>query len=230
MAYPLHWLLSFGGKFNGTGLAPEVWNCNVRGLPDAGSDKDINGEHDTLENIAPLLSQWFNAGSSNMRFDATLEWVKLNQIGPDGKYVKPVTFVHDYAPVVTGGSASPTMPPILTLAFSWTTARSRGPGSHGRIFPPYFLPTDATDVVATATRDAAMASANKLLCAIAATPNTHPGTNFRGMNPMVISKTGVAETITGIRVGSVIDVQRRRKNQIIEQYSSMAMDSSVSFP
>jgi hypothetical protein len=54
-----------------------------------------------------------------------------------------------------------------------------------------------------------------LLAILKTNPPTPVGTSFV---PIVASEQGVSEAITGVRVGDVFDVQRRRKDALREVY------------
>jgi hypothetical protein len=213
--YPQHWLLAMGGQLTGTSGSPEIWQCTIRGIP--GVEAAYGDEDAVLANIAPGVQAWFTAAASRIRNDANLQYLKLNQITPDGRYADPVTHQHDFSPAPTGQIVAG-MPAILTVAWSWTTAAARGLAHTGRIYPPVAIDSQPSSQISNAA--AYVAAAQKLLDAVSASPDTSPGTNFMGLAPRVVSSQGVIREITGVRVGNVIDVQRRRKDAIQEVYSA----------
>jgi hypothetical protein len=218
MSWPQHWLLVFGGKLNASGAGGEIWQCGIRGVP--GVAAAYGQEDATLANIQPAMAAWFSSSANLMRSDADLRFLKLNQIGPDGKYTDSVTHQVDFGPV-NGGAASD-VPFILTAAISWVTDAARGLAHTGRIYPPVALPSGASMQIAGSVLDQLVTSGKNLLAAAAAASSTSPATSFQGIAGRVVSSQGAIRAITGVRVGSVIDVQRRRKDALVESYHQAA--------
>lgn len=219
MAYPRHWLFVMGGYLNASGTHGEIWQCGIRGIP--GVEADYGEEDDVLDNLAPVIASWFTASANVVRSDATLEYIKLNEIAPDGTYAHPVTHQHDYATPPVGPS-TPVVPQILTACFSWVTARRRGPGHTGRIYPPIWIGSTPGMYITPADATSYANAGKRLLDAVSAASSVSAGTSFKGLAPRCVSSSGVIETITGVRVGTVIDVQRRRKNALPETYQQVS--------
>ena len=214
VAYPQHLLCAFGGELNGSGGDAEIWQCGIRGIPGvADSYSDLPA---MLTAITGRLKTWFALPASRMSSSSTLNWVKLNEIGPDGKYVNPVTNISDFSGVA-GGVAS-TVPEILTLCISWTTGLSRGYAHRGRIYPPAAL-NSGPSMYAVDNEDGQLVDAGKALLTAVAGDGTSA---YRGIEPRVVSSHGAINIITGVTVGNVLDVQRRRKNALVETYLASA--------
>lgn len=217
MVFPRHALVTFGGTITGTASTQdEIWQCGVR--LDGDDSGFLSDPEAYLDDVGPALATWFADADSVMRGDAQLRWVKANNIAADGSYADPVTHVHDYGSPVAGGAAAGPMPAILTCCFSWTTAAARGPAHTGRIYPPVWLPAVGNEQVGESNRTAYANSGKALLLVLA--------NGFADVfgQPSVVSKvgSGYKRHINGVRVGSIIDVQRRRKNALPEVYSSVA--------
>jgi hypothetical protein len=200
----------------GAGELPEIWQCGVRGVPNDGSGLTLADAESFLDTIKPRFQTWY-ANHSRCRNDASLDWIKCNRIAANGKYADPgVTHMRRYTPGVVGPSAS-VVPTILGVCWSWRTARTRGPGSHGRIYPPVFIPSGPSMVIDAGESNNQLAAAKDFL-GVLAEPNFP--TLGDGFAVCVVSDQGVIEPVTSVRVGNVIDVQRRRKNQLAETYAS----------
>lgn len=161
---------------------------------------------------APLLA-WWTTHNAAFTTQAKLGWVKVNNIGPDGKYTNATSNTFDY-PEPTSGSGPSGIPFIINSATSWTTHLNRaGPGYTGRVYLPYG-PSSRPDMLLTGSEQANyLAVGQDLLNVIQDTPGPDV------MTPVVASKVNATNTpITGVRIGSVLDVQRRRKNAIQEVY------------
>jgi len=217
VAYAAHTLVTFGGVLNTAADVPEIWQCGIRVTDTVGGGP--LADHDAyLEGIHGPLSTWY-AAPSNAGLPATseLSWVKANSINAAGKYAEPTTHVYDYPAPVAGGLAANiagVLPDILCLAVSWTSAKKRGKSHAGRIYlPNYFLPSltpGSMRIMADWNRQwAAKAAA---LLALIANSAVHAV-------PIIASPSGPTAQITGVRVGDVIDVQRRRKDAYKESYS-----------
>jgi hypothetical protein len=109
---------------------------------------------------------------------------------------------------------------FLTLAASWHTAAPTKWGRHGRIYPPLTLTQASTGSsrITAATATGVVNWAKLLLTAIAKPPNT--GANFNAVRPVVASNhAGEIFEINEVRCGDVVDVQRRRKSALMENYT-----------
>lgn len=214
MPYGPHAKVVFGGNLNNLGTAGvDVWQCNVNISPLSLTDAFCDAY---LAAIQAGLKTWFTGGTNLMSNVADLRFVKCNLIGTDGKYTNPtVTHRFDYTSIGVGPTV-PNMPATNTLAFGWSTALMRGPGSKGRIYPPFAAASAlAGGSVATSGNIASAVTSAKALLTVLASSSTTAAV------PIVASGVNAALTpITGVRIGNLIDSQRRRRNAINETYSS----------
>jgi hypothetical protein len=219
--YPQHWLFVFGGTYSGASETGEIWQCGIRCQPAAGSAHTFGDEDAVLTALATPFNAWYILAAHSMRPDAKLAFLKLNEIAPDGTYADTTTtHQYDYATPAPGQGAA-SLPSILTLCWSWTTARQRGIASKGRIYPPTAIAVTSGAARVTSTVQNTNLTAAKAMLDVMSRPN---GVDFE-IAPCVVSKgthngtgTGASEDITGVRIGDVVDVQRRRKNALVETY------------
>jgi hypothetical protein len=226
MAYSPHTLVAFGGPL--TTLTPgDEWQCGVRvrmldpdGISWRGGAVDPAAYMAAIQ--APLLT-WFKktavvtAGSEfmGMRNDATLAWLKVNNINALGHYASQTAHRFDYAAQQNGATVAAALPPFVTAAISWLTALTRGPGHRGRVYLPLGLANLHNTGQATVTEQTQCNGTGKGLLDVLKNFTDTSGTAV----PVVASKiNGATNTITGIATGNVYDVQRRRKEQIPETY------------
>lgn len=223
MAYAQHYRVTFGGTLaeGVNGAIDEVWACNVNVVPAGGGTMD---EDAYLASVGPKLANWFGAGQNGMSSAATLNYIKCNRVGADGKYVDRTGSHRFDLPTPRVGGRTPVNPQIMTTCLSWVTVLQRGPGSHGRIYPPNNTLGDTTGELIPASDAIGQANAGVALLKIlnnssnAPSPNTGTGPVAR---PVIASGiNGTNTDITGCRVGNVKDVQRRRKNALIEVYTA----------
>ena len=158
--------------------------------------------------------------------------VKVARIGVDGTYPPTeASASHFFAPAAAG-----TNPPLAgqiaqgSLVATLTTALPRGLASKGRIFLPpssrYAIAADGTMSVADATGIAA--SVRILINAINANPEVgnvavfSRGRRLRGPDlpngkpTYTFPNAGAMNNVTGVRVGRVVDTQRRRRRSLVE--------------
>lgn len=222
MAYPDHYLLSFGGGLRVT----EIWNMNIRFR----SSNVITADEQQAEavRIKPLIQAWGADPNALWTNAVTLSYVKFNRIGPDGEYHDTgVTHRVDFAPVAMGTTAS-VVPNQISLVLSWMTNIQRGIASKGRVFQP--IPAIGT--VATTGRMATslcLAAANAAATFLNAVNYVSGGITPYDLEANVVSRgkklsgggygDGASQRITQVRVGDVPDTQRRRRNALPEVYT-----------
>lgn len=206
--------LSFGGPLIGT----ESWTCGLHIWDPA----PVSGNFDEVL-LSEAISQWFLRPASLNSNLASLEYFKYNEINstpigtglPGGKYTNPGTPHAFFYPVVRQGPAEGG-PPQLSLAVSTVTAKVRGRGSKGRWFPPTAVANNALTggVVGGSMPAAAATSAAQLITDV---------NGAVGGSCVVYSFIGQTNNeIIAVRVGQVLDTQRRRRRSLPELYVSAA--------
>lgn len=223
MAYAPHTLVAFGGALTELASNDEIWECTIRVYSPGGSKLPLSDPAGYMGQIATPLGTWFALAASGMQSVASLAYLKVNNIGADGKYSDPTTNVHDYTTPVTGGVVGQQAPSFLSCAMAWTTNRTRPPGAYGRIYPPNFSYGFAGAKI-SATDQGKVVTAGKNLLGV-----LRNCAGSLGAIPIIASKANATNTeITGVRCSNVYDVQRRRKNAALVTYSASAWDSSCS--
>lgn len=144
---------------------------------------------------------------------AKIQRIKLNEIGPAGKYVSPQTVEHDYAGSPFAGTGAVSNPPQIALAVTLRTAVDRGRASSGR----FFIPSPLAGVLADGTLAPAFAST------VLGHVNTFLGsmhTALPGYRVCVASNvgTGTIREVDHVEVGRVLDTIRSRRAKLPEAY------------
>lgn len=223
MTYPNSFIkITFGGKIYGDA---DIWSNslsvgNPTGPANVGPFKDSQTAKDA---VITAIRSWFTRGDTGISTGATLEWVKFAQVGADGFYTVAAdgdyafNETHDITPVA--GAMSLNVAPQLSLAITLDTGAKRGLAKTGRIYPPLTGELNAAGVDNSPQLKAA--SAATMISAInAAFANTNPE---GGVHDQVVVASGVREgkiaLVQSVRVGNVVDTQRRRRNNITEVYS-----------
>jgi len=223
--YP-HTYVGFGGMLNTGADFPEIWTCGVRVIDVSTGGLPLADAQAYADEIQTPLKAWFQfqpggAGQQGFPTTSTLEWLKVNNILPNGKYADPVTHQHLYAPIGVG-KVGPTdvtnyNVDIISLVCSWTTDYKRAKAGKGRIYlPNYHVATKHPGGMEAQSGYTGywVTTAQKLLDVLRNSGGAHQAT------PIICSTTGEHHTITGVRVGSTLDVQRKRKSAVPEMYAS----------
>jgi hypothetical protein len=120
----------------------------------------------------------------------------------------------------------------VSLAISWETGVRRGRAAKGRIFPPpIVVEFDATGQVSEVARTQAASAGAQLISDL----NDWPGIDSITDLTCIVLSTGsedyaakhgdpgwlthVKRNITSVRVGSILDTQRRRRSALRETYT-----------
>lgn len=153
-------------------------------------------------------------GSGSIANSARLTTLKLNLIGPDGRYVDDGdTVLHDFAPPGLPGGGQPRHAPQVALAVSLQTARTRGRAHAGRFYVPSpTYPIDSTGRISAADAEVMVGNASTLIESLnAALPEFIVG---------VASDVGTGrfQAVTNVRVGRVLDTIRSRRSSLPEEY------------
>lgn len=223
MVWAPHTLVSWGGQLwdaSSGGSSLDVWSNNVRvakAAEGATPDGPLSDPAAYMASIATPLSNWYTSSYAQISSWCSLDWLKVNNIGSDGKYSdESTTNVHDYTSPPRGDE-DPHGPGFTCCALSWTTAIVRGPACRGRIYPPNNCWASTGGIRVDGTYQGLLVTgAQHLLTLLAAGVS---GSDV-ALPVVASSKNAAIQGITGVRVGNVIDVQRRRKNAVTEEYAS----------
>jgi hypothetical protein len=232
MAYPPHALLSIGGQ-----MMTETWSVNIRMWGEeyatSSPDERFTTCEDMIEGVITPVQQFFS-GNAGLNSQAKCYWIKLNPIGTNGKYEQNRTIRVDSTPqpFATGGGSA--CPPQTAFVTSLRTGVERGLASKGRLYWPNGITTvDDMGNISIAQANAMAAYIGSFLVALGAstTGGVNAGSHLR---PCVVSPGkggassadfGVARPITSVKVGRVIDTQRRRRRELLENYVTRTMAS-----
>lgn len=215
MPFSPHYRISFGGTLTEGAAPDEIWNCNINARdPETPPAHDFT-EDTYLTEIQAGLSAWFSSADAGNSSKSRLTFVKCNLINAAGKYNSDDSHTFFYPGAGVAGGVTPLYPQIITTAISWGTARSRGVGAHGRIYPPNPTFDDPTTLEMGASEIAGLVTSGiALLRALANSANENV------LVPVIASNVdGSLTDITLVKVGSVKDVQRRRKDALVEAYT-----------
>lgn len=221
-----HGYLQWGGTLPGN----EIWSCGLRmaALNEVFGDGlalSDSGMENYLDHYTTKLTEFHQRAVSNIGSGAKMNFVKFNKIGLDGKYVNQgathVRFINPPIAGAIGGNISNQIALCVTL----TTDVQRGPASKGRFYlPAPVIAIDDTGRISAAKANEIMASVRTLLEDLSDSPGLDSD-----VTPDVVvmsRKPGApaARYVTGLRIGRVLDTQRRRRNNMDEAYVTDVVD------
>lgn len=205
-----HLYLQWGGTLPGG----DIWSCGLR-MSTVGAGT-VDSAASMLDGAAAAVSAFHGASSGGVQINSrcVLTFVKLNAIGTNGKYMLQTTNEKSGLNVPGGIVDSNPPPNQVCLAISLQTAVARGAASKGRFYvplPAYSIGTDGRIGVTYAEN--AGTGADTMIAALNAL-NTGLKVAVYGQKQGVLAQ----RLVTGVRVGRVLDTQRRRRNKLVEDY------------
>lgn len=175
----------------------------------------------------PVQTLWQSAGFA-VPAPYRLRKLRLALIGTNGQYV-PGTFsrdfIHPTGITVSANSANP-MPMQVAQVATLLTELPRGQASHGRLYlPPLSTPLDATGRWSTAACDSRATAValclTQLNAAIQSPPGGLPSIASVFSKGTVKNANGLRSFVTGVKIGTRPDVQRRRAKGMAELYGAV---------
>ena len=211
----------FGTSCNGA----EEWSTGFRmGSEDVGSGNFAIGTG-FVEALLPLWETFFTASANQIYQSFKTSGIKAAIILADGSTdIGNVTTI-PYASPIIGGKPTNGFPPQVAMVAQLAAASPIGLGAKGRMY----LPGVAQSVQESGHVDTSFAQtlANNLRTFLDGAENAvnSPGyvMNASKGRPGVPFTAPVNRRVTSIRVGTVYDTQRRRRNGLQETYMSAAM-------
>lgn len=217
MAYQPHLLLTFGGTL---GTSDEDWQCGIRFIKRAGLigpdpvTPNASDAGELLNDSVDKIADWWNNINVGVGSNAVLRWAKCAAIGGNGRYLFDTDpKVHDYDPGVPGQGSTRAYPFQVSKTLSFKTDRNRGRATNGRIYLP-----SPSNLVDTNTGLVSVDQAEVDHHAAFIRDLQTSGVDSQTTPAVVSSSSEEWALITRVRVGNVLDTQRRRRAQLTETY------------
>lgn len=216
MAYPYSFIkMTFGGDLQDT---DEVWSCGFHIGKESSNTTQADLESLSLfttSGINTVLEDFYKNAGTRAPNKMRLQWIKFAAIGTNGKYLgAPVEYY--YPTAIQGGNAGnfvPSTASVITLVAD----KFKDPGKYNRFYLPVVAPTGNGNYRETSGQtDGKALQVKGLIQGI----NIVLMAELLGLRIRVVSqKAGIYRDIDRVRVGDVIDTQRRRRNALREVYS-----------
>lgn len=147
---------------------------------------------------------------------ALLEGVKFAWIGEDGKYVEDA-ITANFVPVAGGFTEDSTPTAFTGAAISLTGFIARNDAGRGRYYPPSNAYANSDGFYIGSARQTQLAESHAALISDINAALIEASSGLR-VHIMSEKGSGASQEVQSVRVGSVLDVQRRRKNRAYETY------------
>lgn len=204
----------------------DIFNYSFHLISGAGVEGDINAlrTNTALRNSIVSLIQGIHTSTSGSAPICKLDTIKFAYIGTDGKYVYDAQ-VATFSPLAGGYTNGASGTAFTGAAISLVGNVPKALAGRGRFYPPMNALSQVDGFYIGDTRQANLAVD---WSAVFNGINDALFQEGNGLRVGIVSNkgTGAEQFVTGTRVGSVLDVQRRRKNRAYESY----VNSTVILP
>lgn len=226
-AHPIHRVTVSGKAFGGA----EIWTTGFYlGNPSTGVS---NPTQQLADAIRTAWTTFFSAVSSGVSSRYTTDQIKVAQINADGKTSLSNVVYAPYGTPIEGGGGPGANPPQIALVASLENAGARGLAAKGRMYLPGINFTIGTTGVLTTAQSLGVANNLKaFLDAVNVAAASDSEVILASQGRRVKNAQGDYEPVPGtavnapvnrVRVGSVYDTQRRRRNAMVETYQSATL-------
>lgn len=210
-------------------LYADTFNVTLSFAPTGGA-ASLEPTEGLITAVANVVDSWWNdplvSGTGGLGFsqEAKLTSIKLNRIGPDGKYVDTTTHERIFATPIAGGGNTGGVPQLSVVS----TLRGpdvRGAASKGRMYWP--VSKAAMDPLlpnGTISTTLAGQHASGTAVLIRALNNAYVGASVPAV-AAIASKVGGGrfQVVTKVSVGRVVDTMRSRRNKLDEDPVEVAI-------
>jgi hypothetical protein len=221
--------VTFSGTcFNGA----EDWSTGLQ-IGEEGGDQATTPVG-MAEQIATKWETFFENSAHHIASTYKSVLVKVALINTNGTTDEDNIDYYNFPGTVQGGSSDPPMPPQITLAATMTSDFQRGLAAKGRMYLPGIahsveattgrLPSSMTETLNTGFKtflDAINADTDIPGNVIIASKGHKTDTLDANGHPVYVD--GRNAEVTGCRIGSVYDTQRRRRNHLGEAYNTKVL-------
>lgn len=198
----------------------EEWSTGFRmGSEDGGSGNFAIGAG-FLAAAAAAWQTFYTSSSTGINLTWKCTGIKAAIILPDGKTDLANVETYSYPTPIVGGRAGSPFPPQVALVAQLAAASPVGLGAKGRMYLPGIAHPVNTNGHISITEGTAVATNLRTFLDACESATNSPGyvINASKGRPGVPFSAPVNRRVTQVRVGSVYDTQRRRRNGLQEQY------------
>lgn len=174
-----------------------------------------------VSDISNAWQTFFTAATSEISNKYQYTMCKVQMLGVDGKALPDTAKYYSPVSTINGGSPSAALPPQVALVATLANSLPRGLATKGRMFlPGVNSPVDATGHISSATTGAIATNLQTFFGAIMNDADTPGRAVLASTGNALQLRPGQIRNVTQIRVGNVYDTQRRRRNALMEAYTT----------
>lgn len=214
---------SFGGA--------EIWSTGFYvGIP--GADAGVPTQA-FADNVRTAWTALFTNTNMGIHSNWKTNQIKVAELGADGKTFLNTVIYAPYGTPIAGASNGSCFPPQIALATTLVADGQRGLAAKGRMYlPGVSLAVGANGQIDVGSVTGMVAKMKTFLDAVntAAGAGTYvvlasEGRKIKGTDGKYtpVPGTAVTQKVTSVRIGSVYDTQRRRRNALVEAYQSQGL-------
>lgn len=208
----------FGTCFDGA----EQWSTGFRmGTEDPGGGNFGIGDG-FVDALLPLWQTFFTSTSVDVSSRYTTTGIKASLILASGATDIANIVTRPYTTPITGGGGVAAHPPQIALVAQLAAASPVGLASKGRMYLPGINIAVPSNGKIGLTDAQAIANALRTFLDAAESATNSPGYVMNASKGRVFTPP-VNKRVQSVRVGTVYDTQRRRRNQMTEEYATAAM-------
>lgn len=210
-----------GSMFSGA----EIWTTNLFIGNTGGGDQGTPPTDAEALAIFNAFKTFWQTSSAGFHGSYALDGVKVSYVNTEGQTDPAFTKFYT-APTPVGGQMTGAAPfPQLALAMTLGTAKARGKGSKGRMYlPGVAFGTDSSGRLAIANAQAIANAGKAFIDAVNASADVPGEVVLNSAGGIGVPSTGPQmNKVTTVKVGTVMDTQRRRRNQLVEQYATATL-------
>lgn len=188
--------------------SPTEWGSNIPGLP---SLSDLSTFYTNV--LGPKFSSSDMPISSKCR----LLWCKVALLRPDGKYYADAV-AYEGAGMMGYGSTYALAPQDSVVVSLWSGSRL-GTGNHGRMYLPWASAAlDTTGHITSPATSTVCGAMKIVLNGMQTVLRAQQDASDATLCIVPSNRSASPKPVNYIRVGNVVDTQRRRRNRIQETY------------
>lgn len=208
---------TFGGTTAG---ANEIWSCGLAlGHGAEGTDPLTWFANVTakLPDLGLAVKHFMENTDSRIPANVTLVSVKIALIGTDGKYM---TEAVEY-PISSTGQINAAYSPQDAMVIGLVSDKFKDPGKNNRFYIPTVGPAGTNEWKLSTIEQSNLAeSAADFISEIASVGLVGTSDEQFGVHVVSDAGTGHENVAYTVRVGAIVDTQRRRRNKLQENYVS----------
>lgn len=177
-----------------------------------------------VEDIHTTFTTEWNNPDNRVPSKWELEWTKVALIAPNGKYVEN-SASKEFIGLPIGGGFTGAYAPQLACVVTIISDKPRDPGRYNR----FYLPTAAISTADWEMTETVRSNiANNFADYFISLNDFFSGFGVPSPVTLVVASakgTGWSKQAVNLRVGGVVDTQRRRRNKLTENYSVVSLSA-----